>query len=249
MKLDFYYWSYQCPLNNEMLKLLEEYKDSLDINIYDINENQMLAKEQHMFFPTLIVVNNQHRYFSPLRRHFLDLLLLSELPKEKPYIPVISFQVAFERIIPLTDMNCHIASQCSGSCNADSSKRKATFLHHSNQDIYGFLNVDNENRLLGGVEYLSSMLVPYDIPKHKESAFITCIYDCDDSYDYKSKPLEELENYLCNEYKDVYVISDEESTFPNGNLEFFLRNGYEDLGIVNEENNYCKLHLLRKVLK
>lgn len=76
MKLDFYYWSYQCPLNNEMLKLLEEYKDSLDINIYDINENQMLAKEQHMFFPTLIVVNNQYRYFSPLRRHFLNQLLL-----------------------------------------------------------------------------------------------------------------------------------------------------------------------------
>lgn len=157
--------------------------------------------------------------------------------------------MAFERIVPLTDMNCHIASQCSGGCNVDSGKRKASFLHQSNQDIYGFLNVDNENYLLGGVEYLPTMLVPYDIPKHKESAFITCIYNCDDSYDYKSKPLEELENYLCKEYKEIYVISDEESTFPNGNLEFFLRNKYEDLGMVSEENKYCKLHLLRKVLK
>lgn len=72
MKLDFYYWSYQCPLNNEMLKLLEEYKGSLDINIYDISEKQILAKEQHMFFPTLIVVNGTNRYFSPLKRQFLD---------------------------------------------------------------------------------------------------------------------------------------------------------------------------------
>lgn len=157
--------------------------------------------------------------------------------------------MAFKSIIPLTNRNCHIASQCSGGCNADSSKRKASFLQQSKQEIYGFLNIDKDNHLLGGVEYIPTMLVPYDIPKNKDSAFITCIYNCDNTYDYKSKPLQELENYLCKEYKDIYVISDEDSTFPNGNLEFFIRNGYKDLGVVSEEINYCKLHLLRKVLK
>lgn len=249
MKLDFYYWSYQCPLNHEMLKLLDEYKHSLKICTHDISMNQQLAKEMCLFFPTLIIVNDTYRYFSPLKRQFLNQLVLGVLPEEEPYIPLISSQEAFGRIIPLTNINCSISSQCTGGCGIDSSKRKTIFLNQHKQDVYGFLNVDNENRLLGGVEYLPTMLVPYDIPKHKESAFITCIYNCDNTYDYKSKPLQELENYLCKEYKDIYVISDEESTFPNGNLEFFICNGYKDLGMVSEEKNYCKLHLLRKVLK
>ena len=37
MRIDFYYWSYQCPLNGEMLQLLKEYQDKFDIYYHDIS--------------------------------------------------------------------------------------------------------------------------------------------------------------------------------------------------------------------
>lgn len=43
MVLDFYYFSYQCPLNDNMIRLLNEYRDKIDINLYDISNNHLLA--------------------------------------------------------------------------------------------------------------------------------------------------------------------------------------------------------------
>ena len=57
MVLDFYYFSYQCPLNDNMIRLLNEYRDKIDINLYDISNNHLLAGEMKMFFPTLIVLD------------------------------------------------------------------------------------------------------------------------------------------------------------------------------------------------
>ena len=51
MVLDFYYFSYQCLLNDNMIRLLNEYRDKIDINLYDISNNHLLAGEMKMFFP------------------------------------------------------------------------------------------------------------------------------------------------------------------------------------------------------
>ena len=110
----------------------------------------------------------------------------------------------------------------------------------------GFMNLSG-NHLLGGVEFVPSNLVPYDIPRSEETAFITCIYLSNEDYDYKSAPLIALEDYLKNKYKKVLVISDEIGVFPNGNLDFFLKNNYKDQAIVFEDD-YCKLHLMSKIL-
>ena len=72
MVLDFYYFSYQCPLNDNMIRLLNEYRDKIDINLYDISNNHLLAGEMKMFFPTLIVLDKKKRYYSPLRKSFLE---------------------------------------------------------------------------------------------------------------------------------------------------------------------------------
>ncbi len=40
MKLDFYYFSYQCPLNDDMIRLLNEYKDRIDICLHDMVESK-----------------------------------------------------------------------------------------------------------------------------------------------------------------------------------------------------------------
>ncbi len=45
MRLDFYYFSYQCPLNENMMGLLEEYRDKIDICLYDISHNFELAEK------------------------------------------------------------------------------------------------------------------------------------------------------------------------------------------------------------
>jgi hypothetical protein len=109
------------------------------------------------------------------------------------------------------------------------------------------MNIEN-NTLLGGVEYIPSIFVPYDIPVDKTTAFITCVYLSDTKYDYKTPCLRALEKYLSNKYKRILVISDENGVFPNGDLKFFKENGYDDLGILAYEENYCTLHLMSKYI-
>ena len=52
MVLDFYYFSYQCPLNDNMIRLLNEYRDKIDINLYDISNNHLLAGNEDVFSHT-----------------------------------------------------------------------------------------------------------------------------------------------------------------------------------------------------
>lgn len=59
MTLEFYYFSYQCPLNDNMIQLLNDYSDKIDIALYDISDNSLLAKKMNIFFPTLIVLDKK----------------------------------------------------------------------------------------------------------------------------------------------------------------------------------------------
>lgn len=43
MKVDFYYWSYQCPLNYLMIDLLREHEDKLEIKYHYISNDEDLA--------------------------------------------------------------------------------------------------------------------------------------------------------------------------------------------------------------
>ena len=113
---------------------------------------------------------------------------------------------------------------------------------------YGFIHKDESGHLIGGAEYLPSIIVPYDILHDVNTAFITCVYMSDSEWDYKTAPLQALEHYLSGQYKKVIAIADENGIFPNGDLKFFLRNGYRDEGIVYEDINYCSLHLVSKQL-
>ena len=49
MKLDFYYFSYQCPLNKEMLQMLNAYSDQIEIQTFDITGNNDLAEKLDIF--------------------------------------------------------------------------------------------------------------------------------------------------------------------------------------------------------
>ncbi len=71
MRLDFYYYSYQCPLNDNMLRLLAKYEDNIDIYYHDIKDDFDLAKSLKIFFPTLIVLDADRRYYSPIYRFYV----------------------------------------------------------------------------------------------------------------------------------------------------------------------------------
>ena len=60
MQVDFYYYSYQCPLNYNMLRLLSECKD-IELNTYDIGQKPELAEKMQMYFHTLTIINGNTR--------------------------------------------------------------------------------------------------------------------------------------------------------------------------------------------
>ena len=248
MKIDFYYYSIQCPLNETMVQLLNKYRDKLEIHFHDISQESALAKEMGMFYPTLTILNGQRRYYSPLRSSFLEQAASGIYPDERPYLPMLSSNTVTKQIVPLTNENICLACDCCGFPTDTSCAEKERFLRSCGQEIYGFLHADERGNLLGGAEYLPSMLVPYDIPHSEDAAFITCVYLSDAEYDYKSAPIKALEQYLRKTYARVFAVTDEKGVFPNGDLAFFTRNGYRDNGVVFEDQAYCKLHLVSKEL-
>lgn len=248
MKLDFYYYSYQCPLNDNMLWLLDAYKDKLDIRYHDIANDFDSAKKWKIFFPTLTVLDDQKRYYSPICKTFLERAASGEYPEEKPFLPVLSDKVITKHIEPLTVNNIELACSCCGNKTQGNCCKKARFLMTHMAAPYGFIHKNEDGRLIGGAEYLPSAIVPYDIPHDRETAFITCVYLSDSEYDYKSAPLRALERCLRGQYTRVIAVTDENGVFPNGDLRFFMRNGYKDEGIIFEDAGYCSLHLVSKQL-
>ena len=244
MKLDFYHWA-ACPLNTEMLELLQAYDHRLEIHTHDIAKQPGLAGALGMFYPTLTVVNDCHRYVAPLRREFLERLCRGELPSELPYRQALGRTPVTGTVLPITKENVDLAGHCVGHEGCPGCRQKAALLQEMGLSVYGFLHVQG-NRLLGGAEYVPSVHVPYGIPRDPGKAFLTCVYLSDEAYDYKSAPLAALEAYLAERYESALVISDETGVFPNGDLAFFHQRGYQDLGVVAEEGSYCRLHLLEK---
>lgn len=247
-KIDFYYWGYQCPINSEILNLLDEFKDRFDISTYNIEKDFDLAKKQKMFFPFLTVVDGSERYKAPIHRNFLDKLFNGEKNVELPYIIEHGTKLYKANIIPLTKNNISlVSSKCTLANSCEFCIKKADFLSKYCDEVFGFINVEDE-KVLGGVEYVPTTIVPYDIPKSDDFAFLTCLYHSSTEYDYKHYPFIELEKYLKNKYRRIFAITDEVGTFPNGDLKWFLDHGFIDEGVIAIEENYCKLHLVYKDL-
>ena len=230
-----------------MLKLLADYQTKFKIRTFDISDKPDMAKAQRMFFPTLTVVNGR-RYFSPIKRSFLEALCEGKLPHETPYSPLLGKELFTGKILPLTPANYHLVSGCTGWGGIENCEKKRSFLSRCGLDVCGFVTLDADGKLLGGAEFMPSCLVPYDIPKGPKTAFITCVYLSDEKFDYKTVPLKELEKYLGKCYDKVLVVSDKTGVFPNGDKEFFERNGYSDDGVISVEQGYCELHLMSKEL-
>lgn len=246
MQIDFYHWGHICPISSEIITRLSNYKHVFDIQIHDITNDCDTAKKYLIFFPFLTVVNKCKRYYGPISDTFLKVLLTGSLPKENPYKIPLGKQIKCGEIQPITKSNYKFASHCTGRGECTGCFEKTEMYQGLPDGILGFMNIDKDI-LLGGVEYYPSLEVPYDIPKGKEIAFITCCYLSNEAFDYKTAPLKRLERYVSSHYQKIVVIADEEGTFPNGDLYFFEKNGYNSIKILMEDD-YCKLHLLMKKL-
>ncbi|MEA1884929.1 MAG: hypothetical protein U9N62_10475 [Thermotogota bacterium] len=104
---------------------------------------------------------------------------------------------------------------------------------------------------MGGAEFIPSLVVPYNIPKKEDIAFLTCSYLSGETVDYKTYLLEKLEVELPGlRYTQLITIASEGVVFPNGPLEWFKKRDYLDLGELSfEQNEGARMHLLKKELK
>lgn len=174
----------------------------MDINLYDITGRPELAKQMRMFYPTLTVVNNRFRHYSPVTQKFLEAFCNGVILEEAPYRPRLGTKEFTGDILPITSENYELTGACTGRNCRKACERKVQFLQDNDLTVYGFMNVQG-NELLGGAEYMPSKLVPYDILKDEKTAFLTCVYLSDETYDYKSAPLRALEKYLAKVTKKL----------------------------------------------
>ena len=105
---------------------------------------------------------------------------------------------------------------------------KKEFFKKAPGEIYGYLHKAQDNQLLGGVEFLPSIMIPYPVPHEEETAFNTCIYCLDPKYDYKSAPLRELENFLKQDYRRIiymlFLLREGENARTNRGVVIFFLN-------------------------
>lgn len=249
MKITFYHWGYQCPIIHETIALLNRYKALMTIEIIDFTDNEDICRENRIYFPFLTIFDDKQRWFRPLDSETIEKYLHGHVLMEKPYIQNWS-RVLFEGTTqPLSvDNIARIHKGCTLTGCQDSCNKKADFLKGFGQETFGVIHLDGDE-VVGGAEYLPSLNVPYNIPKDKETAFLTCLYHSSPDYDYKAVPLSALETTLSKSFNAIIAITDAVGSFPNGDLKWFIDNGYADLGVISQEDGYCMLHLVKKHFK
>lgn len=255
-KIDFYYWGDQCPHNLKMRALLKSFLSDQRcvINFFDISKDSNVAKHLNIFSPNMVVINNKLRWHGPISIDKFESILNGVIPEAKPYIVKISKDIVKGEIRDLKeDTVLDTCILCASSQEKMYCSEKANWIKDLRQNFnlpyLGKLHYLNKV-CIGGAEFVPSLAVPYPIPKAEDLAFLTCSFGSSEDGDYKSYPLQELEEELPSfGYKYIIGIASENTPFPNGPLDWFLKKGYVDLGFIyNEERHFAKMHLIKKEL-
>ena len=253
MRIDYYYWGRQCPHNLPSRDSVEQLRaEGHEVAWFDVTGNEELASSVNMFSPTLTIVDGKGRWHGPLFSPFAAAVARGEMPRQEPYRVKMSSRVVRASLAPLTGQwvadtreVCGVSHQgCAGKGPWVQEIMKQYQLPH-----LGFLHY-REGKCIGGAEFVPSVEVPYRIPREKNTAFLTCSFVSLEEADYRSFPLERLEEALPGlGYRTLLAIASEEVVFPNGPLEWFLKRGYRDRGVVHEEDEYARMHLVEKELQ
>lgn len=255
-KIDFYYWGDQCPHNCKMRELLDSFSNDsrCTINCYDISKEKNSAKNLNIFSPNMVVINDKIRLHGPISKNKIEDILNDIMPNPKPYVVEMSNEIIKGKIKDITeDTILDTCMLCASSEKKNYCKDKGKWI----KNIVKSFNLPHLGKLhylndvcIGGAEFVPSLIVPYSIPKSEDAAFLTCSFGTSEEGDYRSYPLQLLEEELPSlGYKAIFTIASEDTPFPNGTLNWFLNRGYADLGfLVNEEMHFARMHLVKKQL-
>lgn len=253
LTIDFYYFGYMCPYNDFLLQLLKELNSNdYQINLYDVTNQKDLARQVNLYSPQLFIFNNHIRWNGPITKKLIEHIKNGGIPKRKPYQVQIGTKV-FQGEIQLLneDTICFVEPTCSPdkSCCIKKGNYIDTILSEYALPHLGVIQL-KQDQCVGGAEYLPLELVPYPIPHFENAAFLTCSYASDTEWDYRSYPLQILEEELKYlGFKQLIGIASVDVCFPNGPLSWFISRGYEDLGFVYyDEESHAKMHLIKKIL-
>lgn len=228
-----------------MLELFQEAAMD-DVTCIDITGQEKLAFEKQLYYPFLTIFNQQLHWYGPVTAAVLKGVRDGAITREKPYVIEQSYEEKRGKLLPLTSETLALTAKgCTLCADCAQMKKKSDFLSSCGLTTFGFIH-QLEGQIVGGVEWMPSLQVPYPIPKDAHTAFLTCVYHSSEEADYKAWPLQCMEKELFKTYRRILVICDENSTFPNGTKDWFERQGYCDLGLIQVLDGYARLHLLEK---
>ncbi|MCK4257855.1 MAG: hypothetical protein KAX49_02695 [Halanaerobiales bacterium] len=254
-QIDFFYWADQCPYNSIIRKLLIPLKNDsqYSIHTYNLSNHPQLAKKLNIYSPTLLVFNNRVRWNGSITKNIIEKISKGDIPERKAYVVNNGKDLISGITKPLTEKTILETYKPCGCSKKSSCIEKAIWIKYLRNKYriphLGILHYF-QGVCVGGAEFVPSLAVPYSIPKREDIAFLTCSFLSDDKADFRSLPLQALEDELPSYgFKYLIAIASEEVVFPNGTLQWFIDRGYVDLGqIYYEERDFARMHLIKKNL-
>lgn len=207
----------------------------------DISSKPEIAARYGIFFPSVTVIDGEICISAPTpAKHLLQ--ITAGHNKTAPLIEITPApEGRAEKVIPLTVDNiaetCRLCIPASQSAGFRAKQDWAQSISVKiPEGILGFAACQGAE-VVGVVEYLPSLLVPYPIPeKNPAIAFITCIYSREgkeEVLDYRGQVLEKLLDFLPTRgFSCVQVVAGLHTAYPNGPKQFFAGRGFEEVGAL-----------------
>jgi hypothetical protein len=241
--LKFFYFGYQCPHNAYLLARIKTlaWRESAPLHIFDLREDASVAEEYEVFVPTMLIVNDDHRWCGPFSKEDALAMLNDEelTPRRFPWHGTNEL-IEGDLVGVTSESVLSTCEPCLGTDDIGLCRGKSEWVHEMLEsegvDNLGYLHLV-DGQCVGGAEYLPSTMVPYPVPdKRKENAFLTCSYASNGDRDYRTFPLRMLIDDLGKRgYEALSVAAAREGVYPNGPTAWFEHLGFEDKGHLATE--------------
>jgi len=256
MNLKFFYFGNQCPHNCYLLARIKTFawRERVPLHLHDLLDDPRLAAEHRIFSPTMLLVNDKHRWHGPFSNEMVQAMLDDDV-EPVGYTVDQSENIVEGSLAPIdaesiltTGTTCAGADD-EGLCRGKSEWVREVMSSHALKHL-GYVHT-RDGKCVGGAEFLPSDVVPYPIPdKRSENVFLTCSYLSDEKNDFRTHPLKRLIADLKSwGYDTLSVAASKDVVFPNGPMRWFEKKGFADKGVLVTEDlhmaeiHYMQLHL------
>jgi hypothetical protein len=248
--LKFFYFGNQCPHNCYLLARIKTFawQERVMLHLFDLTEEPRKAEEYRIFSPTMLLVNDEHRWHGPFTKEMVQAMLDDEV-EPVGYTVNQSENVVEGTLLPIdaesvlsTHTTC-AGAEDEGLCMGKSEWVGKVMQTHGLKHL-GYSHL-YEGKCVGGAEFLPSDAIPYPIPdKRKGNAFLTCSYLSDEKHDFRTHPLRRLIQDLKGwGYDTLSVAASRDVVFPNGPMWWFEKKGFVDKGVLmTEELHMAEIH-------